>query len=709
MTYGMAPYGTVPYGVGELGESIPPTPPPPPAPAGYPSMSLQVAFFNNPQDPIGDMVWYDITDHFIEGNSRMGRQHELDRIEASTLNATLNNRDGVFAPWNTGSPYWSGPQTGYGLVPGKPVQWLIAGEPVYFGFVDAWKPDIQDHLNEEIQLSCSDVLKQLSLRYLLNNFLYPDQINPLNPQAWYRMNDTGPGSGLDDSSGNNNIANILGGLTYQQQGAVLYDTNCAIQFGSGNSATGMVETPKWGGAAGTTNWTFEFWVQVSQLGSSTIAQWPSGFAAGDFYIETLCIASDGVVVIKNGIQNNNVSNPVGGGTDVIGPYIGDGVFHHVVVTLANDLTTDAAQWSLYVDGVPYGTGDNTYTWGNTDYQPPMYIGGFYWADDTADTDGLEADLTGLLDEVAIYPTFLTLSQIQNNYTVGSYFQNIEYTGQRIAKCLIVAGYGNYPQNLDTGTILCLNEAESINDNTATQTSANGGGSGPVTQTTCLSYIQNAEDTENGIFYQDTSGIIQFRDRERPYTDANSTTVQQTFADNPSTPNNYVINGLEISQDDLDLWNDAQVQSTIGVLQVWDNFFSQDAFGYRSLQKTGLLFAYDSDANYLAQFLLFLYQWPLVRWPGMEVGAESNGGANQDYMCAAQLWDRVQQGHRGPNQTPLAGPALIEGIAHNFRANPGIWHTRFATSPQEAVGAEPGGFLILNSSTMGLLDTNVLGA
>jgi len=48
----------------------------------------------------------DITTYVREASTHRGAQRELERIEAGTASVTLDNQDGRFTPFDSGSPYF---------------------------------------------------------------------------------------------------------------------------------------------------------------------------------------------------------------------------------------------------------------------------------------------------------------------------------------------------------------------------------------------------------------------------------------------------------------------------------------------------------------------------------------------------------------------------------------------------------------------------
>ena len=63
--------------------------------SALPALSVQIAF--NPTDiQSTTQTWTDVTAYVREFQTKAGRQHYLDRVQASTISMTLNNRNGYF-------------------------------------------------------------------------------------------------------------------------------------------------------------------------------------------------------------------------------------------------------------------------------------------------------------------------------------------------------------------------------------------------------------------------------------------------------------------------------------------------------------------------------------------------------------------------------------------------------------------------------------
>lgn len=61
-----------------------------------PTIKVEIAFDNSPSDPTPR--WVDVTQYVQGIESKMGRNSELDQIDAGTTDLTLDNSDGLFTP-----------------------------------------------------------------------------------------------------------------------------------------------------------------------------------------------------------------------------------------------------------------------------------------------------------------------------------------------------------------------------------------------------------------------------------------------------------------------------------------------------------------------------------------------------------------------------------------------------------------------------------
>ena len=136
----------------------------------FPETLIQICEAQNflaPMQGIG--VWTDVSNYcesFTIGP--MGRQHELDRVQATSGQFVMNGRDGTFNSWNSSSFLWPG-----GLDPMTPIRvvsaWSGVTSPVGFLYAQSFDPNIIDAQNVTVTIGAYDVLQQLSLSYLASN------------------------------------------------------------------------------------------------------------------------------------------------------------------------------------------------------------------------------------------------------------------------------------------------------------------------------------------------------------------------------------------------------------------------------------------------------------------------------------------------------------------------------------------------------------
>lgn len=139
----------------------------------FPETLVEISTTTNYLAPLqGYGVWTNIS-RYVEAMDLgpLGRQHLLDRIDATTADFTLNGRDGSFNVWNTESFLYA---NGAGLKPMNPMKVSTAtflGETQnnFYGYIQAVTPKIKDVLNNDVAIACNDILALLNLKYLSNN------------------------------------------------------------------------------------------------------------------------------------------------------------------------------------------------------------------------------------------------------------------------------------------------------------------------------------------------------------------------------------------------------------------------------------------------------------------------------------------------------------------------------------------------------------
>ena len=142
-----------------------------------------------PASGASNSYWTNVTIYVQDFQTKAGRQHFLDRVEASTLNMTFNNRTGFF----TGSPNVLDVRMPIAVK----ATWNGTPYNVYWGLTDSVTEQIIDQLNSELVVDASDLTKLLSLKYMASanfwpNYCYPPSRGGVATSAtnWYRCDVT---------------------------------------------------------------------------------------------------------------------------------------------------------------------------------------------------------------------------------------------------------------------------------------------------------------------------------------------------------------------------------------------------------------------------------------------------------------------------------------------------------------------------------------
>ncbi|UOX99769.1 PKD domain-containing protein [Blastococcus sp. PRF04-17] len=206
---------------------------------------------------------------------------------------------------------------------------------------------------------------------------------------------------LGEASGTTAFAGIGGndltvgsGVTRGSGGAISGDPNTATTFdgtsASAAAAQRLVQAPS--------EFSVEAWFRTTSTGGGKIVGFGnSNTGTSSVYDRHVYMDTSGRVLF--GVTETNQRRVIQSGTG-----LNDGNWHHVVATLSN------AGMMLYVDGVRVATRAST-TVG------PNYYG--YWRVGGDSTWSGSQWFDGRIDEVAVYPTALSQSQVAGHHTAGT--------------------------------------------------------------------------------------------------------------------------------------------------------------------------------------------------------------------------------------------------------------------------------------------------
>jgi hypothetical protein len=446
--------------------------------ASLPTLSVQIAF--NPTNIQSlTQTWTDVTLYVRDLQTRQGRQHFLDRVEAGTLGMNVSNRNGFFLNGLVNG-------TGYVIQPRLPIKvtatWSGTTYPIFFGMIDDIEERITDQLNSDLSIRATDLLKFLSLRYMASYNFWNQYATSSSATDWYRF--TTPTSVVCTSAVNTfgttvtyqginsfqvgqkvivtgfqgtGSCNVTGNVTSASSSQFVLSVTSGGSTPGPSAGTGSaflatvsnaINSSSPGAIVGPAAFQSNGAMVYSNDGSVDLAngqniassyfQFPgislfNTFGGIDFWILGQGIAGTTIfqanaapigVVINFGVSaagNIQATNAGSGAvlSNVTSVAVNDGYWHHVGL-----IKNAAGNFCVYVDGVFGGTfgatAINTYI--GTGSTADFVLGGTNLALTSTGTGGL-ANCPCLIDEVVLssdanYTTTLT-NEVLNRYTAGS--------------------------------------------------------------------------------------------------------------------------------------------------------------------------------------------------------------------------------------------------------------------------------------------------
>jgi hypothetical protein len=727
----------------------------------------------------GVNYWTDCSAYLRDFSTKMGKQHYLDRVESSTIQLTLNNRDGFFTNGTVNG-------TTYTIAPRLPIAiqatWNSNPYPVFFGLVESITEKLADALNSDLVVHASDLLKYMSLKYLYRpSFWKLFAGSAQSAQNWYRCsnysiatvtsatanssastvtyqivnanttfavgqnvtvsglagpsqlnvqnktitaatstsftvslattgNPTSTSAGVAyltlmyDYIGGNN-GRFIGQVSYPAHGVLVYDADgCVDLSGQGNVASAAITIPTPSQNSGNYG-SIDFWILGQQVQSNFLFTTNYGGLAANTI--SLKISSTGILQCY-----------VGATLSANATQVNDGYWHHVGLLVDNS----GSVW-LYCDGVFYGVSGITASYFTVSPTVPTIVGG---------SSVTNFGYNGMVDEIVIsnisHQSTLA-SEVQQRFTAGQILQqgfpvtsNKVYSADRIAEVLVLAGFGSVNTgSLTTKATLNVPNFYIANGyrNVYAYNSASFKGTAavepyywdsPIDTSTALDLIQQVTETDIGSFYQDGSGTFfylpqnyygtwSFTNAVPPSTPSGTwalntasigtgiatfTDADSTYPYSPATNGYaYEANGLEVVQDDVDVWTTVRITPQSGVDQIYENTAQEARYGFSTLTKSSTVNSSLADALSTAYYLGYIYASPLPRVNAVALWSETANGANLPIQLGASFGDAVTFKRTQPN---AAGAGVvnrlmvIESISHEFAADPGYWHTTFILDP-----------------------------
>jgi RHS repeat-associated protein len=238
-----------------------------------------------------------------------------------------------------------------------------------------------------------------------NSGSYAANVGADRPSAYWRIGEPAGTTTVTDRSGNNNAGTTGGaGITLGQTGALVTDSNSAARFDGSTTAYVSVPYSITDNPSGA--FSLEAWVDVT-----------GGQGTWRAVVSTACTSCSGYKGFEIYARSDNAwSAYIGTGSASWGYVAGGSVilnqWTHVVETYNGSVL------SLYVNGALIGTTSSAFAANST---LPLYLG--------TDVTGSSRAyfLTGIVDDVAVYPVALTRARIQAHYNAAW-----DFSTQRVA-------------------------------------------------------------------------------------------------------------------------------------------------------------------------------------------------------------------------------------------------------------------------------------
>jgi hypothetical protein len=625
---------------------------------------VEIAF--NPTDLTSlTQTWTDVSYLVRDFSTHGGRQHYLDRIEASTLSITFDNRTGFFM---NGSANGTGQILGTRMPIRVRATWADETYTVFWGVIDTIETSLQDALNSDLYVSASDTLKYLSLRYLYNTQLYAGITKVSSSNAWY--NTVNANSYVDNIGSQN--GSIVGPFA-DAEGVLLYDRMTAVDLTNGSTdPSAYIALPD------NITYGLEFWVIGQAIQSCTLVPIQDTFNNNDY---TLKVDNSGLPYINGATTYSTPPNA-----------INDGYWHHVAVYVTKPGAN--ALMNLAVDGVLVQT-ITIRSGGADNLEAPgsyVYIG---------------QNVACQIDQVVTFKTGITLTQIQNRYVAGSLLRKDCLAGDFIAQALVMGGRGS----VTGGTISVPNYY--VDGVAYTAGSASNGVvqcqsvTSTLTGNSVLDTLFQAVETEVGVFYQADDGSLNFHTRAYLYRPDGNAVIynSRTWTDDETSNYHYEATSFQLTRDDVDTWTTVIVSPQNGTPQIYENTANETRWGQSTLTKSTTGSTLDS-AYQTAVYLGNVFATPLARVNTLKLKSETDNGGNNTAMLGVNLQDRITV-KRTPINASDAGitntDMSVESLNHEFASDPGYWHTTFTLDPYPirfSTQDNPVYFLIASDDTYG---------
>ena len=718
--------------------------------ASLPTLKVEIAF--NPTDLLNlTQTWTDVSLYVRNLGTHGGRQHYLDRIEASTLSLTLDNRTGFFmngdyssvtAVSSTGSvvtytcanSFTAGsnvtitgvtggsggqPYSGtYVVASANSTQFTVAntqtGAATLSSATAVTRPVISSRLPiratatwnsvaytvfwgviDTVDTSLADALNadlyvsaSDSLKYLSLRYLWNESLYDSLIASSDRWYNQANNGALPEQNGSGANGSVSG-LYAQTDGVLLYSKSQATDLtnGSTTNSTGATALLPVDFMGAEEFTSIEFWVIGQAIASTTLLPLNAASLLPAYHQADIAVNASGQPYI----------NYYNGNTYTAPQVINDGYWHHVAVRM------NGAQITLIVDGnVTTGPTASGYAFlvGNPDNF--FHVG-----------NGTSC----FIDQMVVSASS-TLNDIKNRYIAGSLLRKDTNAADRIAQALVIGGRGSVSGGTISVPNYYINGPSNPYTGAQIGSASNGtvicqGTLSSVTTISALDAIFEAVDTEIGVFYQGDDGNLNFHTRQYLYRPTGNATPTGAYVwtDDTTSSYHYEAPSFQLTRDDVDTWTTVIISPTNGLPQIYTApSASQLRWGQSTLTKSSTGSTLEGSYQ-TAVYLGKVFASPLPRVNNLKLMSETDNGSNLDAMLGVNLQDRITV-KRTPINASSAGitntDMSVESLNHEFAADPGFWHTTVTLDPYPirfSTQTSPTYFLVADDATYGIASTN----
>jgi hypothetical protein len=620
------------------------------ATADYPELVVEWLPAQGPR--AADGAWCDITPYVAAGRVSRGRQYELDRFQAGSLNLTLRADTRLFDPEDVSGPFYPW------LVPMRQVRvsavWDSVRYPIWRGYITDWGAVTPDDALFVSEVSGKDAFALLEAITLPESF-YEFHVAASAPLHWWRLAEAEGSAEVVDSGSDPAFGTLQGAGELGASGIVAFGGGASCFTNDGTA--GYVQLPNDVFVAATGPYSLSAWFQADTVASSDLPIVSLGAGGSNGYNIAVRRTTGTLVYNFNG-SSAILESP---------SRVDDGLPHHVAVVFDSSSNS-----TLYLDGVSVDTA-----------VIDQYFSASYCAIGTRQlhandqaTIGGQTFFDGEIAEVAVWDRELSASEVADQYAAGANAFSGEDTGARVDRVLDLVGWPSTLRDIDTG--------------------ASTVGSFDLGGQSLLEYLQALADTEAGMFLMGTDGVLIFLSRHAPYLDAVSTTSQATYGDLSSHALQYANDGLLPLRDEALIRNPVTAARQGGATATARDATLIEKYGDRTWSAASTL---DSNDNVLvdrANWFLALYK---------ELGTRFGDITFRPRGAPDDLWPEVLGRAIGDRvtveRTPLGLGAqvsleqLVQRVEHAF--SPTEWETRLRGTP-----APTDSVWILGDSTYGVL-------